>query len=340
MSLNSEFRALVLEAQNKCKKKQVEKQLKHCLILTLEALPWRQKKMLSVRISFKFIQTHHIYIHMDYNTIIYKITCRLRCNFHTFNQTLSSHSRRCSFQTLSCMSYFRAAQTSGHWNHDRSSIMMAEAVRQLVQSRQRVLDDLEDLEPHRDRFFDLLQHVHPGFVRIVFSLTHCSCLLLLVCCASYYVCLLFLFLIALRFNFYGKDEITSFSRQYQVSPYNTHRLDKRSQFLAIQLYMPNFCGRTNIERTGDLHEAMLLKLHEDGSFDGDLILAYKSFVNDVMLLQGSKLIANNWHDYKLKVSDLTSLNDFIAPLLGILFFELCSFELWFFNTHTHINKKV
>ena len=70
--------------------------------------------------------------------------------------------------------------------------MMANAaITQLLQRRDAVYNDLRALEPHRDRFFALLEYMHPGFVRTTFILTYyyCSCLLLLVCCASYAVCL-------------------------------------------------------------------------------------------------------------------------------------------------------
>ena len=84
---------------------------------------------------------------------------------------------------------------------------------------------------------------------------------------------------------------------------------------------------------GDLHEAMLQSMTEDRSFD-DVLPAYKTFANNVMLLQGTRLVHYNWDRFKLQVHDLETLDAFIAPLLGVLFcwlnfFDLRSFELCF-----------
>ena len=73
------------------------------------------------------------------------------------------------------------------------------AVTQLLQRRDAVYNDLGALEPHRDRVFALLEYMLPGFVRTTFILTYyCSCLLLLVCCASYVVCLKLFVIVVLR----------------------------------------------------------------------------------------------------------------------------------------------
>ena len=74
------------------------------------------------------------------------------------------------------------------------------AVTQLLRRRDAVYNDLAALEPHRDRFFALLEYTHPGFVRTTFILTYyyCSCLLLLVRCASYVVCLKLFVIVVLR----------------------------------------------------------------------------------------------------------------------------------------------
>ena len=56
-------------------------------------------------------------------------------------------------------------------------------------------------------------------------------------------------------------------------------------------------------RVGDLHEAWLLSMTEDRSFD-DVLPAYKTFANNVMLLQGTRLVHNNWDRFKLQVHDL------------------------------------
>ena len=71
-------------------------------------------------------------------------------------------------------------------------------------------------------------------------------------------------------------------------------------------------------KVGDLHEAWLLRMTEDGSFD-DVLPAYKTFANNVMLLQGTRLVNNNWDQFKLRVHDLETLDAFVAPLLGVLF---------------------
>ena len=71
-------------------------------------------------------------------------------------------------------------------------------------------------------------------------------------------------------------------------------------------------------KVGDLHEAMLQSMTEDGSFD-DVLPAYKTFANNVMLLQGTRLVHYNWDRFKLQVNDLETLDAFIAPLLGVLF---------------------
>ena len=99
---------------------------------------------------------------------------------------------------------------------------------------------------------------------------------------------------------------------------NVHHLDKRSQWLAVRIFLPNFHGRTNVTKVGDLHEAMLQSMTEDGSFD-DVLPAYKTFANNVMLLQGTRLVHYNWDRFKLQVNDLETLDAFIAPSLGVLF---------------------
>ena len=123
---------------------------------------------------------------------------------------------------------------------------------------------------------------------------------------------------------------------------NVHHFDKRSQWLAVRIFLPNFHGRTNVTKVGDLHEAMLQSMTEDRSFD-DVLPAYKTFANNVMLLQGTRLVQYNWDRFKLQVNDLETLDAFIAPLLGVLFllielflicvlsnfFDLCSFKLCF-----------
>ena len=173
-------------------------------------------------------------------------------------------------------------------------------------------------------FFALLEYMHPGFVRTTFILTYyyCSCLLLLVCCASYVVCCCLFKVVryccAPRSNFPGNDEVTALSRRWQRSDMNVHHLDKRSQWLALRIFLPNFHGRSNVTRVGDLHEAWLLSMTEDGSFD-DVLPAYKTFANNVMLLQGTRLVHHNWDRFKLQVNDLETLDAFIAPLLGVLF---------------------
>ena len=171
-------------------------------------------------------------------------------------------------------------------------MMVEAAVTQLLQRRDAVYNDLRALEPHRDRFFAHLEFMHPGFVRTTFILTSCSCLLLLVCCASYVVCCCLFkvvcYCFAPRSNFLGKDEVMALSRRWQRSDMNVHGLDKRSQWLALRIFLPNFHGRSNVTKVGDLHEAWLLSMTEDGSFD-DVLPAYKTFANNVMLLQGTSL---------------------------------------------------
>ncbi|CAK9031083.1 unnamed protein product, partial [Durusdinium trenchii] len=116
-------------------------------------------------------------------------------------------------------------------------------------------------------------------------------------------------------NFLGNDEVTNLSRRWQRSDMNVHHLDKRSQWLAVRIFLPNFHGRTNVTKVGDLHEAMLQSMTEDRSFD-DVLPAYKTFANNVMLLQGTRLVHYNWDRFKLQVHDLETLDAFIEAIIA------------------------